>query len=126
MHGLMREGRLSGLLSTLPHNILKGITMSKTITSDELEIMLNGHNPPRVIDVRRKSDYESDPSMIPGAVWLDPEKVEDWSKELGDEDVVIYCVRGGSVSKSTLEKLHGHNINYFLTINIYNCISDFS
>jgi hypothetical protein len=28
--------------------------------------------------------------MIPGAVWLDPEKVEDWSKGLGDEDVVIY------------------------------------
>jgi rhodanese-related sulfurtransferase len=100
--------------------------MSKTITSDELEIMLNGHNPPRVIDVRRKSDYESDQSMIPGAVWLNPEKVEEWSKELGDEDVVIYCVRGGSVSKSTLEKLHGQNINYSLTINIYNCISDFS
>ena len=85
--------------------------MSETITSDELEIMLNGHNPPRVIDVRRKSDYESDPSMIPGAIWMDPEKVHAWSKELGDEDVVIYCVRGGSVSKSTVEKLHRLNIN---------------
>ena len=87
-----------------------GITMTDTVTSDELEVMLNGHNPPQVIDVRRKFDYESDPSMIPGAIWLDPEKVDAWSKELGDEDVVIYCVRGGSVSKSTLEKLHELNI----------------
>jgi hypothetical protein len=86
--------------------ILKGITMSDAIISDKLKLMLTGHNPSRVIDVRRKSDYKSDPSMIPSAMWMDPERVDAWNKKLGDEDVVIYCVRGGSVSKSKIEKLH--------------------
>jgi rhodanese-related sulfurtransferase len=85
--------------------------MSDTVTPDELEVMLKGRKPPRVIDVRRKADRENDPSMIPGAAWKDPEKVAEWAKELTGQTAVIYCARGGSVSKSTLEKLHGQNID---------------
>ena len=84
--------------------------MSDTVTSDELKSMLNEQDPPRVIDVRRKADRQSESSMIPGAIWKDPENVETWSNELRGQEVVIYCVRGGSVSKSTLEKLHEHDI----------------
>lgn len=85
--------------------------MSDTVTPNELEVMMKDRNPPRVIDVRRKEDYQNDPSMIPGAEWKDPEKVAEWANELSGQTAVIYCVRGGSVSRSTLEKLHEQNID---------------
>jgi hypothetical protein len=77
--------------------------MRDTITPDELEAKLKENDPPKIIDVRRMSDRTSDPSGIPGAEWKDPEKVVEWVKDLGSEEVVIYCVRGGSVSRSVQE-----------------------
>jgi rhodanese-related sulfurtransferase len=63
-----------------------------------------------IIDVRRKEDYDAD-KMIPGSVRRDPEKTQEWSKELPkDKEVVIYCVRGGSVSKSVAEQLANSQI----------------
>lgn len=64
-----------------------------------------------VLDVRRKVDYDSDPQKIPGAVWKDPEQVAQWSNELSrDKDIVIYCMRGGSVSNSVVDHLQGKNL----------------
>lgn len=64
-----------------------------------------------VVDVRRKSDYDSDSQKIPGAMWKDPEQVAQWSNELPkDKDIVIYCVRGGSVSNSVVDHLQGKNL----------------
>jgi rhodanese-related sulfurtransferase len=85
--------------------------MSDTVTPDELEAKLKDKNPPMIIDVRRMSDRESDPSSIMGADWKDPEKVMEWGKELGSREVVVYCVRGGSVSRSVQEKLRIQGIN---------------
>ncbi|ABK15796.1 rhodanese-like domain-containing protein [Syntrophobacter fumaroxidans] len=58
-----------------------------------------------VIDVRRKTDFETDPRLIPGAQWKDPEQVDDWSRELPrDKTVIVYCVRGGPVSRPVSAK----------------------
>lgn len=84
--------------------------MSDAITPDELERMQSRQAPLRVLDVRRKSDIQGDPSMILGAEWKDPEAVDAWGNELGEKEVVIYCVRGGSVSKATQEKLREYTI----------------
>ena len=44
--------------------------------------------------------------MIPGAVKRNPEQVEEWAQEIPkDKDVVVYCIRGGSVSNSVVDKL---------------------
>jgi rhodanese-related sulfurtransferase len=85
--------------------------MSDTITPEELERMMKEENPPRVLDVRRSSDRQSDPSGIPGAEWKDPEKVAEWGKDLGSGKVVVYCMRGGSVSRAVQEKLREKNVN---------------
>lgn len=59
-----------------------------------------------LLDVRRKSDYEAAPAKIPGAVWRDPEQVDQWRGELPTSGTtVIYCVRGGSVSQSVSQQL---------------------
>ncbi|MDH4161385.1 MAG: rhodanese-like domain-containing protein [Nitrospirota bacterium] len=85
--------------------------MKETVRPDELEQLLAGEKPPLLLDVRRRSDIESDPAMIPGAQWKDPEKVAVWGRDLGTYDVVIYCVRGGSVSRTVQEKLREMNIS---------------
>ncbi len=82
--------------------------MNRTVTPRELEDMRASVT---VFDVRRKVDYDADPRMIPGAAWRDPEKVNDWANDIAaDEDVIIYCVRGGSVSNAVLEQLLARNI----------------
>jgi rhodanese-related sulfurtransferase len=79
--------------------------MSTSIGSAELKAKLF-KDKVCLLDVRRKADYEKSPAMIEGAVWRDPEKVEEWSKVLPkDQDVVIYCVKGGSVSQSVVAAL---------------------
>ncbi len=85
--------------------------MNDIVTPEELEAMLKEKDPPHVLDVRRAADRESDLSAIPGAEWKDPEKVAEWRKELGSGEVVVYCVRGGSVSRSVQEKLREKNVN---------------
>lgn len=84
------------------------MTMNRTITPQELK-NLSGNTV--IIDVRRKSDLEADPQKIPDATWRDPEQVGQWSAALTpDQEVIIYCVRGGSVSNSVLDHLLGKNI----------------
>jgi rhodanese-related sulfurtransferase len=73
--------------------------------------MMKEKNPPKIIDVRRASDRAGDPYGIPGAEWKDPEKVAEWGKGLGNGEVVVYCVRGGSVSRLVQEKLRANNVN---------------
>jgi rhodanese-related sulfurtransferase len=74
--------------------------MTDTLTPQELKTLL-GASDVTLLDVRRRGDRESGPAGIPGAVWKDPEHVDKWSSELPkDKPVVIYCVRGGSVSAS--------------------------
>jgi rhodanese-related sulfurtransferase len=84
--------------------------MNDTVAPEELERMMKEKKPPKIVDVRRPGDRESDPSGILGAEWKDPEKVAEWGKDLGSGEVVVYCVRGGSVSRSVQEKLRENNV----------------
>jgi Fe-Mn family superoxide dismutase len=59
----------------------------------------------RRIDVRRKGAYDAAPDMIEGAVWHDPERVEDWAREYTGTEVVVYCVYGHEVGQSTAARL---------------------
>ncbi len=82
--------------------------MTRTVKPSELKPILNRAV---LLDVRRKADYDSDTQTIPGAVWRDPEQVAQWSGQLpADKDIVIYCVRGGSVSNAVVDHLHAKNL----------------
>ena len=74
--------------------------MTATLPPDELDQLLKAGGV-LLLDVRRKTDRDADPAGIPGAAWHDPEAVNDWRANLPrDRPVVVYCVRGGSVSRS--------------------------
>ncbi len=79
--------------------------MTTTLPPDELDQLLKAGGV-LLLDVRRKTDRDADPAGIPGAAWRDPEQVGDWSTGLPrDRPVVVYCVRGGSVSRSVTAAL---------------------
>ena len=63
------------------------------------------------IDVRRKGAYDAGPDMIEGALWRDPERVDDWARELAGAEVVVYCVYGHEVGQSTAARLRDAGVN---------------
>jgi rhodanese-related sulfurtransferase len=85
--------------------------MSPPLSPSELKKLLDSKSV-TLLDVRRKADYAAAPDLIPGAAWRDPEQVERWSRELPtDRPVVVYCVKGGSVSQSITATLTGQQVN---------------
>ena len=84
----------------------------RTIDPKELmSAMEKGGEDVVLIDVRRKDDYSADPQMIPNAGWKDPNLVAQWSDELPkDKKVIVYGVRGGSVSNAVLDHLLAREI----------------
>ena len=74
--------------------------MQPCISPEELKKLLEKGSV-LLLDVRRKADYDADPGTIPGAAWRNPEHAETWSQEIPrGQRVVVYCVKGGSVSQS--------------------------
>ncbi len=86
--------------------------MERSIKADQLKSQLAQPNENIVLlDIRRKTDYEADQVRIPDATWYNPEEVDKWSVTLPkNQEIVVYCVRGGSVSNSVIDKLHEKNI----------------
>ena len=89
-----------------------GIHMSRIITPQALKERMDEDKNILVLDVRRNADYEADKEMIPGALRRNPEEVDQWVQEIPkDNEVVVYCIRGGSVSNAVVDKLLAADIN---------------
>lgn len=69
------------------------------IKPEQLHLMLEGDDPPVVLDVRTRSQYERDHTRIPGAVRVAPDEVEEWVREREESQgsqvegqrIVAYC-----------------------------------
>jgi len=58
------------------------------------------------LDVRRKEDYDNSDQLVSDAEWKDPALIDEWVESVPhNKDVVIYCVRGGGVSNSVVDRL---------------------
>ncbi|HMP11796.1 Fe-Mn family superoxide dismutase [Hydrogenophaga sp.] len=65
-----------------------------------------------VIDVRRAGVYENAATVITGARWRGPAPVGKWAAELPtDRAVIVYCVYGHEVSRSTAMRLRAAGLN---------------
>jgi Fe-Mn family superoxide dismutase len=65
-----------------------------------------------LLDVRRAGVFANAKTMIPGARWCDPAAVADWARELpADRAVVVYCVYGHEVGRSTAMRLQAAGVN---------------
>ena len=64
-----------------------------------------------LLDVRREADYAASNEMLPGALWKNPEQLDTWIDTIPrNQDVVIYCVRGGTVSNKVLDALRATGV----------------
>ena len=65
-----------------------------------------------VLDVRRAGVFEASTSMIAGARWRDPALVREWARELpANEPVVVYCIYGHEVCRSTAMRLRAAGVD---------------
>ena len=86
--------------------------MAASINPQDLKKRLAGVEAPTLIDVRRETDYKADPKTIAGAIRRDPEKIEDWIKDLpSGAPAVVYCVKGGSVSQSVADRMRREGLD---------------
>ena len=80
--------------------------MTDPISVQELSELMRNQAVIELLDVRRKGDLERSPQQIAGARWRDPEAIDQWYDTVPkNQDVVVYCVKGGPVSQSVAEKL---------------------
>jgi len=65
-----------------------------------------------VFDVRRAGMFEQAEAVIPGAGWRDPAKVAEWARNVpAGRDVVVYCVYGHEVGRSTAMRLRSQGVS---------------
>jgi rhodanese-related sulfurtransferase len=84
--------------------------MADSITAEELKVLMSSDRKPALFDVRRQADFETSPKKIESAARLDPQKIDEWIDQVPqDRPVVLYCVKGGSVSQGIANRLQqGH------------------
>jgi superoxide dismutase, Fe-Mn family len=79
-----------------------------SITAEEIKAMVDSGVPVQIIDTRPKHYSTRAQDMMEGAIWRDPEHVDDWIGELSKEKPVItFCVYGfhiGCETAATLRK----------------------
>jgi NhaP-type Na+/H+ or K+/H+ antiporter len=62
------------------------------VTPAELAARLAGPDPPVVLDVRSRSEYQRDGVRIPGSIRVLPDQVTEWAADrLRDQPYVLYC-----------------------------------
>jgi superoxide dismutase, Fe-Mn family len=73
---------------------------------EEVKTMLDSGAPVQIIDVRPKHYFSRAPEIMAGAVWRDPERMQEWVGELSrTEPVVTFCVYGFHVGCKTAAAL---------------------
>jgi Fe-Mn family superoxide dismutase len=72
------------------------------ITVEEVAAMLKAGTPVQIIDARPRHYTTKSQDIMEGAVWRDPERLDEWIGELSKtEPVVTYCVYGFHVGCET-------------------------
>lgn len=82
--------------------------MDRTITPAALQSELSGKF---ILDVRRTDDLATSSEQLAGANWKDPTQISAWANSLPkDQDIVLYCARGGGVSNSVVDALQAQGL----------------
>jgi len=80
--------------------------MLKSITSDQLETLIQFKADVQVLDVRKKPAFDDDNCLAEGAEWRDPTSLDDWAGDLDtSKPVICYCVHGHQVSQDAAREL---------------------
>lgn len=73
------------------HRFLRELRIAR-ITVEELKQRLDAGEEVAVVDLRHSVEFEADPGMIPGAVHMDAQSLEESDEWLRrDQEVILYC-----------------------------------
>ena len=90
-------------------NAVHGVGEEFSVTQADLQGKASGA---ALFDVRRAGVFEQSAHTLPGAQWRDPASVTQWAADLPPgSDVVVYCVYGHEVGRSTALRLRAQGIN---------------
>jgi rhodanese-related sulfurtransferase len=82
--------------------------MERSIKPETLKTELTGKF---ILDVRRADDLAASSEQLAGAHWKNPAQAAEWAESLPkDQDIVLYCVRGGGVSNSVVDALQARGL----------------
>jgi Fe-Mn family superoxide dismutase len=85
-----------------PRLIQKQFADLPSITVEEVKAMLDSGKPVQIIDTRPRHYSTRAHEIMQGAVWRDPERVDEWIGELSKTDpVVTFCVYGFHIGCET-------------------------
>jgi len=77
-----------------------------SISTTQLNQLLQSANSPVIVDVRKKPAFDQDPDMVPEATWHNHEEVAIWARDLPSAPrIVVYCVHGHEVSQNACKNL---------------------
>ncbi len=77
-----------------------------SIAVEEVKAMLDEEKPVQIVDARPKFYYTRGQDIMDGAIWRDPEHVDEWMDDLSKtEPVVVFCVYGFYVGCETAKTL---------------------
>jgi Fe-Mn family superoxide dismutase len=83
-----------------------------SVSPDEVRAMLDSGQPIHLIDVRPKHYATRSPEIVDGAVWRDPERVDEWIDDLPKNvPVVTFCVYGFHIGCETAAALRKAGID---------------
>src|SRR5213594_1143311 len=72
------------------------------VAVEEVKAMLDSGKPVQIIDARPRSYISRQQDIMDGAVWRDPERIDDWVRDLSKSDpVVVFCAYGFHVGCKT-------------------------
>jgi Fe-Mn family superoxide dismutase len=76
------------------------------VAVEDVKAMLDEGKPVQFIDARPRHYVSRTQDIIEGAVWRDPERVQEWARELSKSDpVIVFCVYGFHVGCSAAAAL---------------------
>ncbi len=85
------------------------------VTPEEVRAMLDAGRPVQIIDTRPRHYATRAHDIVHGAVWRDPERIEEWIGTLkNDEPVVTFCVYGFHIGCASAAALRpaGYDARY--------------
>jgi superoxide dismutase, Fe-Mn family len=72
------------------------------VAPEEVKAMLDAGKPLQFIDARPSHYFSRGQDIVDGAVWRDPERMQEWAGELSkSEPVVVFCAYGFHVGCRT-------------------------
>ena len=76
------------------------------VSPEEVKAMLESGKSVQLVDARPKHYFSRTPDIVDGAVWRDPDRVQEWIGKLSkSEPVVVFCVYGFHVGCRTATAL---------------------